>query len=117
MRVDTRLFSAAPQFMQSAAQFFDVRPTEVRRRPGCLAAAATFMQGARRVPDAACYDVQMTSADPTVETNWTAVGIFQNPRRIQVLGLTPGKVYWFRLRALGKAGPGAWTGAASLMAV
>jgi hypothetical protein len=44
-------------------------------------------------------------------------GSFKNSSRIELPGLTPGKVYSVRLRALGAAGPGAWTPASSLMVV
>ena len=72
---------------------------------------------AKPVPKAASYDAQVTSADPTVEANWAMAGSFKNSSRIELQGLTPGKVYSVRLRALGAAGPGAWTPAQSLMVV
>lgn len=72
---------------------------------------------ASRVPGAASYDVQMTTLDPTVEANWVAAGTYTTCRRIQLDGLTPGKVYQVRVRAFGAAGPGNWTLASSLMVV
>ena len=69
------------------------------------------------VPSAGSYDVQLATADPTVEANWSAAGSFKNCSRITLQGLTPGKIYSVRLRALGSAGPGAWTMPASLMVV
>lgn len=72
---------------------------------------------ASKVPKAAMYDVQITTADPTVETNWTAAGSYTTCRRILLEGLTPGKVYQVRMRAIGATGPGNWTAASSLMVV
>jgi hypothetical protein len=72
---------------------------------------------ARSVNKAASYDVQIATADPTVEANWSDAGSYTSCRRIELGGLTPGKIYWVRLRALGVSGPGAWTPAASLMVV
>jgi len=72
---------------------------------------------AQRVPKSGSYDVQIATADPTVEANWTAAGTFKNCGRIELAGLTPGKVYSVRVRAIGTAGPGAWTPPSSLMVV
>lgn len=79
--------------------------------------SGTLTARVRRVPKAASYDAQVTSADPTVEGNWLAAGSFKNCSRIELQGLTPGKVYYVRLRALGSGGPGAWTIPSSLMVV
>ena len=72
---------------------------------------------AGRVPGAGSYDVQITAGDPTVEANWAAAGSYKTCRRMELQGLTPGKVYSVRVRALGTAGPGAWTAPSSLMVV
>ena len=72
---------------------------------------------ASKVQKAVSYDVQVATADPTVESNWNLAGSFAGCRRIELGGLTPGKVYSVRMRALGSAGPGPWTPASSLMVV
>jgi hypothetical protein len=72
---------------------------------------------ASRVLKAASYDVQITTADPTVDSNWNDAGIYTTCRRIALSGLTPGKVYSVRMRAFGAAGAGAWTAASSLMVI
>jgi hypothetical protein len=69
------------------------------------------------VSKAGAYEVQTTTADPTIESNWTAAGSFMNCGHIELDGLTVGKVYSVRLRAIGSAGPGAWTPASSLMVI
>jgi hypothetical protein len=72
---------------------------------------------ASRVDKAASYDVQIATADPTLEASWSDAGSYATCRRIELNGLTPGKVYSVRVRALGAAGPGSWTPASSLMVV
>ncbi len=64
---------------------------------------------ASRVLQAGAYEVQVTAADPTVESNWADAGVFKTCRRIELQGLTPFKTYSVRMRALGTAGYGAWT--------
>jgi hypothetical protein len=70
---------------------------------------------AGRVINTGAYDVQITSADPTVEANWTAAGSYKNCNRIELTGLATLKTWSVRVRALGAAGPGAWTMPVSLM--
>jgi len=72
---------------------------------------------ATRVPGAGSYDVQIATADPTVESNWTAAGSFKSCRRIDLPGLTTLKTYSVRMRALGAGGPGAWTPPTSISVV
>ena len=69
------------------------------------------------VLEAGSYTVQIATADPTLESNWSEVGSYKNCGRIELQGLTPGKIYSVRMRALGVAGQGAWTVPASLMVV
>jgi hypothetical protein len=78
---------------------------------GSLIARVTGMS------QAAAYEVQFTASDPTVETNWSPAGTFAHSRRIEISGLTPGKTYSVRVRAINGAGPGAWTVPGSLMVV
>jgi hypothetical protein len=72
---------------------------------------------ASRVSMAGSYDVQVTTGDPTVESNWIDAGSYKNCRRIELTGLTPMKTYSVRIRALGAAGFGAWTPAVSMPVV
>jgi hypothetical protein len=66
-------------------------------------------------PGAGSYDVQITTGDPTVESNWIPAGSYKNCGRIELGGLTPLKTYSVRMRALGSAGPGAWTSPESVV--
>jgi hypothetical protein len=70
-----------------------------------------------RMPGVGSYEAQVATADPTVEANWNAAGTFKNSQRMTLQGLTAGKVCSVRLRAIGNAGPGAWTLPVSLMVV
>ena len=79
--------------------------------------SGTLIAHARKLKGAASHLVQITEGDPTVEANWKDYEIVVNCNRIEIVGQTPGKVVSVRLRAIGLAGPGAWTSPVSLMAV
>ena len=107
---DTRTPSAHPPVMVPPSA-----PTELRLGRGEI--SGTLIAQVTRMRTAAAYDVQIASADPTVEANWSSVGTFAKCRRIELSGLTPGKTYSVRVRAINGAGPGAWTVSGSLMVV
>ena len=88
-------------------------PQRLRLARGTTSGSLVIRAG--RVPSSGSYDVQTTSSDPTVETNWAAAGSYKNCQRIELSGLATLKTWSVRVRALGAAGPGAWTAPASLM--
>ena len=88
-------------------------PEQIRLQRGTV--SGTLVVRGSRVPSAGSFVLQTTSGDPTVEANWAAVASYKNCRRIELEGLTPGKTYTVRMRALGAAGPGAWSTSQSLM--
>jgi hypothetical protein len=53
-----------------------------------------------RVERARTYDVGICSggADPTQEASWSMLGPFDHCRNIEIGGLEPGKLYYFRMR-------------------
>ena len=59
------------------------------------------------VPRAQAYELQHT-LDPNAGL-WTDGGTFASTRGIGMTGLTRGKDYWARIRAVGPDGPGAWS--------
>ena len=90
-------------------------PEGVRTSGGMV--SGTLLIRSTPVTRAASYDVQITAADPTVEANWTLAGSYKICGRIELAGLTPLKTYSVRLRALGSAGPGAWSVPVSCLVV
>lgn len=54
------------------------------------------------------YEGQMNETDPSVEAEWKPL-VSQSDNTYSVKGLTSGKPYFFRVRAVGAAGPGPWS--------
>lgn len=79
--------------------------------------SGTMSLRCKAVTGAGCYEVQLASADPTVPGNWTEAGLFTSCRNISIQGLTPGKTYSVRMRAIGVAGAGDWTSPASIIVI
>ena len=69
----------------------------------------------RPVVNAKSYEAQ-TTTDVNKDESWKDVGTFTSTR-IALEDLTPGMTYWARVRAIGSAGPGAWSDAVSAMAI
>jgi hypothetical protein len=65
------------------------------------------------VPRAQAYELQYT-LDPNAGP-WTDGGTFASTRGIGITGLTRGKDYWARIRAVGPNGPGAWSDPATIL--
>ena len=65
----------------------------------------------RAIPNARCYQVVCTEVGPDGELGPSRdAGLFTNSRSIPIGGLTPGKVYSFRVRAIGGSrGSGYWS--------
>ena len=71
---------------------------------------------ANAVHGASSYEAQICNGTSTEETNWRTVVFSRGCSRLQFPGLTPGQVYSFRLRALGREGWSPWSDIAQLMA-
>ena len=69
------------------------------------------------VKNAKSYDIGICEGDPSVEGNWRHAAVAPSATKMLVKGLTPGKVYWFRVRGIGAHGPGPWSQYASLMSM
>jgi hypothetical protein len=65
------------------------------------------------VPRASAYELQYTQ-NPN-DGPWTDGGTFASTRGIGITGLTRGKDYWARVRAVGTAGPGPWSDPATTL--
>jgi hypothetical protein len=102
---------------------FDMRQTPARTgapvdAPGNLRAKATGAMGSVQLlcdpsDRAKSYEAQYT-LDPN-NGPWVDAGTFPNTRSIIINGLTRGKDHYFRVRAIGPDGPGAWSDPATIM--
>jgi hypothetical protein len=73
---------------------------------------------AARLPGAKSYVAEYTDGNPhDPATAWVSGGIFTTCSRMEITGLVRGKEYWFRVCGVNKAGQGAWTDLAGLMAL
>lgn len=75
-----------------------------------------FLKGSP-VKNAKSYDIELCEGDPSIEANWRHAAVSVQASKMVVTGLTPGKIYWFRVRGIGANGAGPWSQYASLMAV
>jgi hypothetical protein len=66
----------------------------------------------RPVPNVAAYEVH-TNPSADQEAGWASRGAFTSSR-IMIDGFTPGHICWVRVRSLGAAGAGPWSGASSV---
>lgn len=80
-------------------------PQGVTLKQGTL--SGTLVLRSRPVPNAASYEAQQ-STNIAQESAWEDAGAF-TAARMTLEGLTPGTQYWSRMRAIGAAGPGAWS--------
>ena len=80
-------------------------PQSVTLTKGTLGGSLNLRGAA--LTNAGGYEGQMTMnlSGPTV---WETIGLFTAPR-MTLEDLTPGAVYWARLRGIGSEGPGAWS--------
>ena len=69
------------------------------------------------VKRARSYDIGICEGDPTIETNWRHGAVSPRCSKIVLTGLIPGRVYSFRIRAVGTNGFGPWSSIVTLMAI
>jgi len=73
-----------------------------------MSTAVRFALG--KVPGAITYIIQACQGDPNDESAWNKEWQFTKIKGgVEVSGLEPGKVYYFRVRCLGHAGLGPWS--------
>jgi hypothetical protein len=71
-----------------------------------------------KVAGAITYFVQACQGDPNDEATWTKEWQFTKIKGgLEVSGLEPGKVYYFRVRCLGHAGMGPWSTYVHIMVI
>jgi hypothetical protein len=63
------------------------------------------------------YELQICLGDPTNEESWSDKDQFSSGRKMEVKGLEPGRVHYFRVRCFGAVGHGPWSPIVSLMVI
>lgn len=71
-----------------------------------------------KVPGAITYYIQACQGDPNDEAAWSKEWQFTKIKGgVEISGLEPGKVYYFRVRCLGHAGLGPWSAYVHIMVI
>ena len=78
---------------------------------GTMTAKASPVKGGRS------YEIEACEGDPSIESNWKHVATSVLCSKMEIKGLTPGTIYWFRVRAVGAKGLGPASSYVSLMAI
>ena len=90
-------------------------PTDLRLRQGDLSGSVVARY--RPVRQRSVNEVQICTADPNVEGNWSHAGTFTSGKAA-ISGITPGTTLWVRVRTVGLKGVmGAWSDPANIMVV
>jgi hypothetical protein len=70
-----------------------------------------------KIVGSASSEVQFCQGDPMKEDSWSAGVHFPHCSHMELNGLEPGKVYYFRVRCLGNNGHGPWSAIVSIVVV
>lgn len=62
------------------------------------------------------YQVWACEGDPSIAANWKMVGAATTCKGIVITGLTAGRLYWFKIRAMRGDGAGPWSALISMIA-
>jgi hypothetical protein len=76
-----------------------------------IVARASAVKGARS------YEIGICEGDPMIEGNWRHHATSGRVTRIELTDLTPGRLCYFRIRAVGSHGTGPWSNFVSMMAI
>jgi len=68
-----------------------------------------------RLLGAGSYEVHITQSDPKIESNWQHTLSSVTCTHISITGLTPGQIYWLRVRGINSNGGGVWSDPISIM--
>jgi len=80
-------------------------------------AHGTMYGKVKSVKRARGYELEVCEGDPSNADNWQYKAVSAKSSRMLIGGLIPGRVYWFRVRAIGPGAPGPWSSMVSLMAI
>jgi|SRR6185369_194722 len=100
------------QSAKSGAPVFVTAPQNVKARHGKV--TGTALLSTSKVPKSLIYEVGVCGGNPSEEESWSIVGPFDHCRNIELTGLEPGKVYYFRVRCFGAGGVSAWSAIVTL---
>lgn len=67
-----------------------------------------------RVPGAMTYYAAFCKGDPSQPESWSTVGPFYKARNMEVTGLEPGQLYYFKVNCSGPSGQSDWSSIISL---
>ncbi|QXE89791.1 fibronectin type III domain-containing protein [Geomonas subterranea] len=76
-----------------------------------LIARAGSVKGAKN------YEIWVCDGDPMVESNWRYHSHSTRVNHIEITGLTPGRMYYFRIRAVLSGGNSPWSNFVGMMAI
>ena len=77
----------------------------------------TVIARGNAVKGAKSYEVWGCDGDPMTESNWRHFTTSSRINRIEIPGLIPGRLYYFRVRAIMSNGSGPWSTFVSIMAI
>jgi hypothetical protein len=82
------------------------------------ARSGTLSLHVARLTGAGAYEIQIAQGDPTQEANWRPATTSKTGSHMTLDGLTPGQIYWLRVRGVGgPSGHGLWTQALNIMVI
>jgi len=70
-----------------------------------------------KVSKARIYWVGICEGDPSSEESWKLLGPYEHCRNIELTGLEPGKLYYFRVKCFGAGSESPWSAIVSLRVV
>lgn len=100
---------------KNANQASVTAPPNVKATHGKLSGTVLLRSG--KVAGSASMEVQFCQGDPMLEESWSAGEHFPHCSHMELKGLEPGKMYYFRVRCLGNNGHGPWSAIVSLMVI
>lgn len=77
----------------------------------------TIVARGSAVKGAKSYEIWICESEPLAESSWRHQTTSGRVNRIEITGLTPGRLYFFRIRAVGSHTTGPWSNFISMMAI
>jgi hypothetical protein len=113
-----------------AGSGYELRVRTTRNAPANASMVAPVMVGVKhgevpgmlllkcnRTEGAGSYELQIAEDELAGEESWKTVGNFTTCSRIEVRNLVPGRRYFFRMRNIGRQGPGPWSVTVNLISM